>query len=341
MTQQPPSADDGRPQPGQHVVPWTRPEPPAIGMTGLLRRATDLGLGAASLASNAAVDAIERFVPGEPPEGDEVSAPGVVRLVPGALLGAGLAAQRRMLDVSAQVERGMAQVAGALARTPVVGIPVRATEDYLGRWSDAGEVEQARNRALVTEFVRRLAPELATAVITQLDMSSLTEQLPIDAIVASVDIDALLDKVDVESIIDRVDVEKIIDRVDVEKIIDRVDVEKIIDRVDVNAIVARVDVQSIMNQVDIAPMANEIIAEVDIGSIVRESTGSITGDAIDGGRVTGMRLDGFVDRVVDRVLLRRKARDLTIPGYDPAVFSESAELVAVELLPAELEETGD
>jgi hypothetical protein len=325
MSQLPPSADDGRAEPGRDVVPWTRPEPPIIGFTGLLRRASDLGLGAASIAASAAVDAIERFVPGEAPPGDEVAAPGVVRLVPGALLGAGLVAQRRMLDISAQVEKGVAQVAGAIARTPVVGAPVRATEQYLGRWSDVGEVEQARNRALVAEFVRRLAPELATAVINQLDMATLTEQLPIDAIVASVDIDSLLDRVDVEGIIDRVDVDKIVGRVDVEKIIDRVDVEKIIDRVDVDQIVARVDVQQIMGRVDIAPMAGEIMEVVDIGAIVRQSTGSITGDAIDGGRVTAMRLDGFVDRVVDRILLRRRGRRIDVPNYDPSVYLDVLE----------------
>ncbi|HEY3722541.1 MAG TPA: hypothetical protein VGN59_04175 [Acidimicrobiia bacterium] len=316
MEQRPPHPDDGRVPPTTAVVPWTRPEPPVLGLTGFLRRASDLGLGAASIATTAAVDAIERFVPGEPadPE-DEVSAPGLVRLVPGALMGAGLVAQRRMLDVSARVERGLAGVAASLARAPIVGGPVRATEGYLERWSDAGEVEQARNRALVTEFVRRLAPELATAVVAQLDMNSLMGQLPIDAVVATVDIDALLDRVNVEGIIDRVDVEKIIDRVDV---------EKIIDRVDVNAIVGRVDVQGIMGRVDIAPMAQEIIAEVDIGAIVRQSTGSITGDAVDGGRVTAMRLDGFVDRVTDRILLRRKTRNLVVPGYDPEAPEEDA-----------------
>jgi hypothetical protein len=310
MDQRPPTPSDGRVTPTKAVVPWTRPEPPAIGFTGFLRRATDLGLGAASIAASAAVDAIERFVPGEAADpGSEVAAPGVMRLVPGALMGAGLVAQRRMLDVSARVERGVGQVAGTLARAPFVGAPVRATEGYLERWSDLGEVEQARNRALVTEFVRRLAPELATAVIAQLDMDSLMGQLPIDSIVARVNIDALLDNVNVEGIIDRVDVEKIIGRVDV---------EKIIERVDVNGIVGRVDVQGIMSKVDIAPMAQEIIAEVDIGAIVRQSTGSITGDAVDGGRLTAMRLDGFVDRIADRILFRHKARSLDVPGYDPS-----------------------
>ncbi|MGZ4800637.1 MAG: hypothetical protein ACXVL8_17755 [Acidimicrobiia bacterium] len=307
MDQRPPSPDDGRVTPSSAVVPWTRPEPPAIGLTGFLRRTTDLGLGAASIAASAAVDAIERFVPGESVgPGDEVATPGVVRLVPGALMGAGLVAQRRMLDVSARVERGVVEIAGALARTPFVGAPVRATEGYLERWSDLGEAEQARNRALVAEFVRRLAPELATAVIAQLDMDTLMSQLPIDAIVASVDIDALLDNVNVEGIIERVDV------------------ERIIERVDVNAIVGRVDVQAIMGSVDIAPMAQDIIATVDIGAIVRQSTGSITGDAIDGGRLTAMRLDGFIDRIADRILFRHKPRNLVVPDYNPLVAEESS-----------------
>ena len=69
-------------------------------------------------------------MPGEPARRRRrVAQPGVVRLVPGALMGAGLVAQRRMLDVSARVERGVAQVAGTLARAPFVGAPVRATEE--------------------------------------------------------------------------------------------------------------------------------------------------------------------------------------------------------------------
>lgn len=305
------------PAPGRAVVPWTRPEPPAIGFTGLLRRATDLGLGAASIAATAAVGAIERFVPGEVADAAEVPAPGLLRHVPGALVGVGVVAQRRLLDASAQVERTMTQIGGVLARTPVVGAPVRATEGYLERWSDVGEVEQARNRALVGEFVRRLAPELATAVVAQLDMDSLVGELPIDSIVAGVDIEALLE---------RVDVERIIERVDVERIIQRVDVGQIVERVDVNAIVDRVDVQAIMGKVDIAPMAEEIISEVDIGAIVRQSTGSITGDVVDGGRLTAMRIDGFIDRVVDHVLFRRRPRDLSVPGFEPFLDEEEADL---------------
>ena len=122
-----------------------------------------------------------------------------------------------------------------------------------------------------------------------MDIDALLDNVNVEGIIDRVDVEKIIDRVDVEKIIDRVDVEKIIDRVDVEKIIDRVDVDKIIDRVDINAIVGRVDMQGIMGKIDIAPMAQDIIATVDIGAIVRESTGSITGDVVDGGRVTAMR----------------------------------------------------
>jgi hypothetical protein len=283
-------------EPGTHVVPYARPEPPMPGLTGLVRRVTDLGLGAASLATGAAVDALERFVPADPAHPEPpLPTPGVLRHLPGALMGAGLAAQRHLLDATEVAERGLTRVAGVVARTPVVGAPVRATETYLAGWSGRAESEQARNRALVGEFVRRLAPELATAVVQQLDVDSLVEQLPIDTIVAKVDLDALLERVDLDAMMRRVDV------------------EALLDRIDVDAIVQRVDLDRIMSRVDIGPLAADVLNEVDIGAIVRESTGSITGDVVDGGRVSAMRLDGFLGRAADRVLLRRTPRRLDGP----------------------------
>jgi hypothetical protein len=288
---------------GVSVLPWTEPEPPMGTVTGFARRVTDLGLGAASLLANATVDAVDRFVPGETaPVGE--APPRLLRLVPGALVGAGLAAQRRLLDVTGAAERGAARVTGVAARAPIVGATLRSAEGYLGAWSDRGAATQARNRALVGEFVRRLAPELATAVIAQLDVDDLVTQLPIDEIVSRVDVNALLE------------------RVDVERIIERVDVDRIVERVDVDRIVSRVDVDRIMQRVDIGPLAQEVIAEVDIGSIVRESTGTIGGDARDGVRITAMRVDGFVGKVADRVLLRRRPRATEVPGYTAGAPSD-------------------
>lgn len=290
--------------PGTAVLPWTEPEPPAGTLTGFARRVTDLGLGAASLITSATVDAVERFVPGEPPPPGPTPSPGMLRLVPGALLGAGLIAQRRLLDATAVAERGAGRISGVATRAPFVGTTIRSAEGYLSDWNDRGETVQARNRALVTEFVRRVAPEFATAVVAQLDMDAIVAQLPIDSIIRGVDIDALLE------------------RVDVQRIIDRVDVDGIVARVDIDSIMARVDMDDIMNRVDIVPIAQEVITEVDIGSIVRASTGSIGGDARDGVRVTSMRVDGFLGKVTDRVLLRRKPRTTAVADYDPTRFVE-------------------
>ena len=288
--------------PGTAVLPWVEPEPPAGTLTGFTRRITDLGLGAASMLATATVEAVERFVPGEPRPTGPSPAPGMLRLVPGALIGAGLVAQRRLLDVTAAAERNAARITGVARHAPLLGGTLRSAEGYLADWNDRGEVVQARNRALLAEFVRRLAPELATAVVTQLDVDTLVSQLPIDSIIAGVNMDALLE------------------RVDVQRIIDRVDVNGIVARVDIDSIMARVDMDTIMNRIDIVPIAQEVITEIDIGSIVRASTGSIGGDARDSARITSMRVDGVVGKVADRVLLRRKARNTVIPDYDPALF---------------------
>ena len=124
---------------------------------------------------------------------------------------------------------------------------------------------------------RVLRPEEIKGQIAQLDIDRLIEQLPIDAIISEVDIDALLQ------------------------------------RVDIDGIVSRVDLESLMNRIDIGPIAVRVLDEVDIGSIVRESTGSVTGDMLNGGRVSAMRLDGAVAKVTDKLLLRRRARNHTVP----------------------------
>ena len=302
MIDEPAATADVAGPPGTAVLAWTEPEPPAGTLTGFARRVTDLGLGAASMLATATIEAVERFVPGEPAPPGPTPSPGMLRLVPGALIGAGLVAQRHLLDVTAAAERSAARITGAARGAPLVGGTLRSAEGYLADWNDRGEVVQARNRALLAEFVRRLAPELATAVVTQLDMDTLVAQLPIDSIIAGVNMDALLE------------------RVDVQRIIDRVDVDGIVARVDIDSIMSRVDMDSIMKRVDIVPIAQEVITEVDIGSIVRASTGSIGGDARDSVRITSMRVDGFVGKVADKVLLRRKARNTVVPDYDPAQF---------------------
>ena len=113
-------------------------------------------------------------------------------------------------------------------------------------------------------------------------------------------------EIDLAAIIAAVPIDRIVEQIDIDAIIARVDVDALIRRVDVDGIVARVDVNRIMERVDIAPMASEVLDTIDIGSIVRESTGSVTGDIVDSARVQSMQLDTLTNRIVDTILLRRR-----------------------------------
>jgi hypothetical protein len=78
-----------------------------------------------------------------------------------------------------------------------------------------------------------------------------------------------------------------------------------------------VDVQAIIDQVDLPTMTKQVMDEVDIGEIIRESTGSITGETVDAIRYQGMNADRLVSRVVDRVLFRKGDREVAIPSQAP------------------------
>ena len=88
-------------------------------------------------------------------------------------------------------------------------------------------------------------------------------------------------------------------------------------------------VQSVMNQTIGAVLdmidwdmliqkvpVEKVVANVDLGGIVRESTTGLAGETIDAIRVGMMGLDLWTARVVDKILRRKVPRDLVGPGYD-------------------------
>jgi hypothetical protein len=62
--------------------------------------------------------------------------------------------------------------------------------------------------------------------------------------------------------------------------------------------------------------AERLVANIDLGGIVRESTTSLAGETVDAVRVGMMGVDLWVARVVDKVLRRKQPRDLVVEGYD-------------------------
>jgi hypothetical protein len=87
-----------------------------------------------------------------------------------------------------------------------------------------------------------------------------------------------------------------------------VDLDAIAARIDLDAIAARIDLNAIVASLDLAGLTEQVIDEVDLGEIIRESSGSMATETVDALRVQGMRGDQLVSRLVDRVLLRKGER---------------------------------
>ncbi len=126
-----------------------------------------------------------------------------------------------------------------------------------------------------------------------------------------VDPNVVLEHVDVDALLERVDADALLERVDVNRLLDRVDVNRLLDRVDVNALMDRVDVDAVMNRVDVPA----IVDRAGIPEIVAESTGHLTGSALDFFRRPIVGLDEIIFRTANR-LVRRTPQELPQgPGH--------------------------
>ena len=210
--------------------------------------------------------------PVRPPDG-RVDVP---RLLAAAAFGLAVEAQRRSLDAAAVVVTRVGSPLRILAGPAVAlaqgSVAVARHHLDLDRWAARGLAEQQRAREAATRAIRGVIAAVAAAVLDQVDL---------DQVVARVDLDAVAQ---------------------------RIDLDAIVNRIDLDAIVARVDINAILARVDIPALTEEVIDEVDLGEIIRESSSTMASETVDALRVQGMRVDGLVSRIVDRILLREGQR---------------------------------
>ena len=221
------------------------------------------------------------------------------RLVAAAALGVAVEAQRRSLDAAVAVVARFGRPLAVLARPGVAfargSVAVARHHLNLDGWAARGLAEQRRAQEVVTRAVRAVIAALAAAVLDAIDP---------DQVVARVDLDR---------IIGRVDPNQIAARIDLNRIVERIDVDAIAARIDLDAIVARVDIDAIVARIDLPGLTEQVIEEVDLGELIRESSSTMASETVDALRVQGMRADGLVNRVVDRILLRQGQRQTGPP----------------------------
>jgi len=102
-------------------------------------------------------------------------------------------------------------------------------------------------------------------------------------------------------------------------VVDLLPIESILDRVDVNGIVERVDVDALVQRIDLPRIVTEVLENIELGDLIADSTTNIATDARDAVRVQAIRADTGLAGVVDRLMRRRKPRDLVVPGYLGAI----------------------
>ncbi len=202
------------------------------------------------------------------------------------------------------------------SRLPVVGDGLAALD---ARGAETLRVADAVTDRLLRAVVRRVVAaalaevDITTVVRDHVDLDAIAEGIDVERIVDRVDVEHIVDRVDVDAIaarvdiapiLDRVDVNDVAGRVDVERIVDRVDIGRIVDRVDIDAIAAKVDVDAVIERIDLVGLSNEVIDGVDLPRIIRESTSSMSTEAVRGARTQGMAADdavaGFVGRLFGR-----------------------------------------
>lgn len=82
----------------------------------------------------------------------------------------------------------------------------------------------------------------------------------------------------------------------------------------VRGAVGDVDLTKLINDnVDLVVIANRIVDGIDLPDIIRESTGSMSSEAVAGVRTQGMRADDAVSGIVDRVLRRAPTAPIDRP----------------------------
>jgi hypothetical protein len=237
----------------------------------------------------------------------------------------GMAASIAGLAVSAT--RGAARAAiplgHAVLHPPLVPEPLHPAR-AVDALSERGREALASAGGELQQVVAAIVPAVVREVLDSLDLNAIIrERVDIDALVSTVDIGEIVDRVDVDAIVSRVDIDAIADRIDISRIVARIDLNAIADRLDISRIIARVDVDGIVATVDldaivarlnVVGLAEDVINEIDLPEIIRDSTGSMASQVVRDARMQSIDADEAVSRVIDRILRRRRDRSTIGPA---------------------------
>jgi hypothetical protein len=92
-------------------------------------------------------------------------------------------------------------------------------------------------------------------------------------------------------------------------VLKKVSIPEIVDSIDLNAIAARIDIEAIITRIDISAIAKQVIDDIDLGGIIRDSSGALASETVVGVRLQSASADDAVERVIGRFLPGRRRHD--------------------------------
>jgi hypothetical protein len=206
------------------------------------------------------------------------------------MIGAGAVANEEAARVGGRLAAAGRRIRAGVPRPPLRAErlnPLRA----LSGLAERGRRERAAAAVDLERLAAALVPAVTTAVLDRLDLTALVR--------------------------DRVALDSLVSELNVNAVAARVDVDAIAARIDVDTVAGRVDVDAIVDRLDLVALANRVIDGIDLPEIIRESTGSVTGDMVRDVRMRGIEADEAVAGLAARLLRRRPrqaAADTAMPG---------------------------
>ena len=222
-------------------------------------------------------------------------------------------AARSALATAVLLARGAETVGRPLLRVvlrPPVVSPAYWPETWLRDLSRRGDRRRVEVLRSLSDLLDTLVPVVVQELLDRIDLTEVVRRyVDLDRVVEDVDLDAAVARVDLDAVARQLDVAAIIERLDLTRIVrEHVDLDEIVAGVDLDAAAARLDIAAVIDRIDLAGIAEDVIDQLDLPEIIRESTGSMASDTLREVRMQGISGDEAVTRAIDRLRLRRSRR---------------------------------
>ena len=167
----------------------------------------------------------------------------------------------------------------------------------LDRIVDRLDIGRVLNRVDIDEVAGRIDIDAITA---RVDLNAIATRIDIDPLIAG-NIDAVIDKIDLNEIATRINIDPLIARANIDAVIDKIDLNEIATRIDIDPLIARANIDAVIAKVNLIALATEVIDGIDLQAIIRQSSGALSSDAVQGIRSQSRMADDALAAFVGRL----------------------------------------